>query len=73
MTLDNQKQARDHNNRDAETLKMLGIFMGVLSLPVLIATFWAGMLFAMGINFISGLILLGVGVGFWLRGKRLTH
>jgi len=73
MTLDNQKQARDHNNRDAETLKMLGIFMGVLSIPVLIATFWAGMPFAMGINFISGLILLGVGVGFWLRGKYLTH
>ncbi len=73
MTSDDQKQTPDHKNRDAETMKMLGLFMGILSLPVLLATFWAGMPFAMGINFLSGLILLGVGIGFYLRGKRLTH
>lgn len=54
--------------RDAETLMMLGGFMAVLALPVLVATFWAGSAFAMGVNAISGLVLLGIGAAMLLRG-----
>ncbi len=54
--------------RDAETLIMLGGFMAILGLPVLVATFWAGSGFAMGVNALSGLVLLGIGLAVLLRG-----
>ena len=54
--------------RDAETLLMLGGFMAILGLPVLVGTFWAGSGFAMGVNALSGLVLLGIGLGVILRG-----
>ncbi len=54
--------------RDAETLMMLGGFMAVLALPVLAGTFWAGSGFAMGVNAVSGLVLLAIGAAMLLQG-----
>lgn len=64
-----------HTRRDAETLTMLGIFICVLSVAVLIGTFFAERQHAMVVNVIAGLVLLSVGGGFIARavwvGRRI--
>ena len=63
-----------HNRRDAETLGMLGLFITVLSVAVLIGTFFAERQHAMVVNVIAGLVLLAIGAGFigralWIRRR----
>ena len=65
---DNPQDPARFARRDAETLLMLGGFMAILALPVLVGTFFAGSAFAMGVNALSGLVLLGIGLGVMLRG-----
>lgn len=59
----------DHSKRDAEILKMLGIFILVLSAPVIVGTFFAERGHAQVVNLIAGLVLLGIGALFYWRGR----
>ncbi len=65
-----------HAKRDAETLIALGMFMVVLSIPVLIGTIYAETTYAKVVNVVSALILMAIGGGFTMRGwtglKKLT-
>jgi hypothetical protein len=58
-----------HTERDGETQKVLGLFMGALAIPVIIGTLWSETFVQGTVCFISGVILLGFGIGFWLKGK----
>lgn len=55
--------------RDAETQTMLGIFVTVLSVPVLIGTAWAENYRQMAVNLAAGLVLLGIGVAVLVWGR----
>ncbi|MCL4219044.1 MAG: hypothetical protein KJ052_18840 [Candidatus Hydrogenedentes bacterium] len=57
-----------HTRRDAETLFLLGIFVTVLSIAVLIGTFFAHRQHAAIVNVCAGTVLLLVGLGFTWRG-----
>lgn len=58
-----------HTRRDAATLMALGIFITVLAVPVLAGTFWAQRFHAAVVNIGAGVVLLGIGIGFIVRGK----
>lgn len=53
----------EHTRRDAETALLLGGFVFIMSIPVLIGTFFAQQTHAQIVNFIAGIVLLGVGAG----------
>jgi hypothetical protein len=62
----------EHTKRDAESLWALGIFLVVLSVPVLIGTFFEDEAFAQIVNVLSGLAILTIGAlmiwrGVWTR------
>jgi len=59
-----------HTQRDAETQTALGLFVIMISLPVLVGTFWAVRPHAMVVNAIAGFILLGVGIGMVTWGRK---
>lgn len=59
-----------HTRRDAETQMILGAFVTVISIPVLIGTFWATTPHARIVNVVAGLVLLGVGLAIALWGLR---
>ena len=63
------KESDPHGRRDAETQMVLGIFVSVMSIPVIIGTVWAEKSHAMIVNLVAGLTLLGVGISmiFWSR------
>ena len=54
--------------RDAETQIALGIFVTVISIPVLVGTFWANSFRAMVVNLAAGAVLLGVGLAMGILG-----
>jgi hypothetical protein len=58
-----------HAQRDAETLMLLGGFLLLLSVPVMIGSFWADDGFTVAVNLAAGLVLGGVGLGLFLRGR----
>lgn len=58
-----------HTQRDGETQKVLGLFMGILAVPVIIGTFWADSFVHGAVCLLSGFVLLGFGIGFWLKGQ----
>jgi hypothetical protein len=58
-----------HTQRDAETLILLGGFLIFLSVPVMIGSFWADDGVAVAVNLGAGLVLCGVGLGLFLRGR----
>ncbi len=64
-----QEKNGEHVRRDTETLMALGIFMTVMSLPVIVATIWAGPPFDKVVNFIAGLTLLTIGGGMMYKGR----
>lgn len=64
-----EKHQGKHTQRDAETQTALGIFVIVISLPVLVGTFWAVRPHAMAVNVIAGFVLLGVGVALVVWGR----
>lgn len=55
--------------RDAETQTLLGLFVAILSIPVLIGTAWAENYRQVVVNVIAGLVLLGIGVGITIWGR----
>jgi hypothetical protein len=55
--------------RDGETMMMLGAFVGILAVPVLIGSAFAGRDHAMIVNIVAGVVLLAIGVGMFLRGR----
>ena len=63
----------EQEQRDGDSLVLLGGFLSVLALPVLIGTFFVreGERHAMIVNVVAGLILLAIGVGLVLRGRFL--
>jgi hypothetical protein len=62
----------DHTKRDAETQKVLGIFITYISIPVLIGTYWAENARAMIVNATAGLVLLAIGVGMAVWGTKTS-
>ena len=60
---------QEHTRRDAETQFLLGGFVFILSLPVLVGTFWAETSRQAIVNVCAGLVLLVLGVGFCLCGR----
>ena len=75
---DREQNAKQHQHarRDAETQMALGLFLSVISVFVLIGTFWADTTRAIVVNLVFGLILLAIGAGMALWGlksrKKLT-
>jgi hypothetical protein len=70
------EQPQGFESRDAETLIALGLFITALAIPVLLGTFWCERAPQMIVNVISGLVLLGIGVGslyFGVRNKLRTR
>ena len=55
--------------RDASSAVIIGAFFVLMSLPVLAGVFYAVLPIDRGINFVSGLIILLIGIGFILRGR----
>lgn len=61
---------QEHTRRDAETQILLGGFIFILGLPVLVGTFWADTPRQAVVNVCAGLVLLALGAGFFLYGRR---
>ena len=62
------------NDRDAVTLKILGIFFVVIGVLVLLGTFWAlGNFKAVVVNLASGVILSAVGALMVVIAQRLKR
>lgn len=67
------EQDKTHVKRDGETILLLGIFLLVLSAPVILGTLFAGETVPRVVCLISGLILTGIGCGFVIRGTKLLR
>ena len=59
--------------RDAETLLVLGLFVTVLSIPVLIGTLWAENTRQTIVNVAAGVVLLVIGLVILLWGWRTSN
>lgn len=74
MTEEKKQQEPEHHlhytKRDAETQTALGIFISVISIPVVIGTFWAQTPRAMVVNAIAGCVLLAIGITLVVWGRR---
>ena len=75
MTEEKTQQEPEHHlhytKRDAETQTALGIFISVISIPVLIGTFWSrNDPRAMAINAIAGFVLLAIGIALVVWGRK---
>jgi len=62
----------DHSKRDAETQKVLGIFITYISIPVVIGTYWAETTRAMVVNATAGLVLFGIGIAMAVWGAKTS-
>lgn len=66
-----EQQPNDIEQRDADTLRVLGIFFSIMGALVLAGTFWAiGKLAAVIVSLLSGGILLAIGLGMWRYANR---
>lgn len=64
-------QPTDHHaKRDAETQTVIGLFVIVMSIMVLIGTFFAVRPHAMVVNVVAGLVLLAIGIGMVVLGRK---
>lgn len=69
----NQNQT-EMRTRDVTTLKVLGGFFAIMGTLVLIATYETiGNPPAMIVNVVSGIVLLGVGVGMLFTSRRMNR
>ena len=59
-----------HTKRDGETMEALGLFMSILSVPVLIGTLSANTGVEMAVNLTAALVLAAIGAAFFLRGRK---
>ncbi len=64
------KPHHEHTKRDVETQMLLGAFMAILAVPVLIGTIWADTTAARVVNVLAGLVLMAIGLAFFLYGYR---
>ncbi len=58
-----------HTKRDAEVLRVLGIFLIVLAIPVLIGTIWAEGTAQVLVNIVAGVIVGGIGIAMIFRSR----
>jgi hypothetical protein len=74
VTEEKTQQEPEHHlhytKRDAETQTALGIFISVISIPVVIGTFWAQTTRAMAVNAIAGCVLLAIGITLVVWGRK---
>lgn len=68
--MDNEAQHSRHTQRDREVLTALGIFLVVLSIPVLIGVFFEEGLVPSIVNGVAGVVLMGIGAAMIWRGRR---
>ncbi len=61
-----------HFKRDAETQTVLGIFITILSIPVLVGTAWAENYRQTVVNLTAGLVLLAIGIGVFVWGRKTS-
>ena len=62
------------SQRDAETLRILGVFFVILGGLVLVGTFWAlDKYITMIVNLGSGLVLAGIGVAMVFVSRRVNR
>ena len=67
-----EEQPSDIQQRDADTLRVLGIFFSIMGVLVLIGTIWAvGKASAVVVSLVSGGVLLGIGLGTWRYAVRM--
>jgi hypothetical protein len=65
-----EDRKQELRTRDAETQMALGLFVVVISVPVLIGTLWADRMHAAVVNVIAGGVLLSIGVILAVFGMR---
>lgn len=67
------KKDAEHNEmlmkRDAETETYLGLFITILSIPVLVGTAWAANYRQAVVNAAAGVVLLCIGLGAIVWGR----
>ena len=69
-----QSDRKAHRARDAATLLVLGAFFTVLSVLVLLGSFWSEKLdFPVVVNIASGVLLMVVGLGMSLMSWHLRR
>jgi len=67
------EQHDQFHKRDAETQMVLGAFVTIISIPVLIGTFWANTYRAAVVNLVAGAVLMAIGLGIaWYGWKKKT-
>lgn len=67
-----EQQPNEIQQRDADTLRVLGIFFSIMGALVLVGTFWAlGKMAAVIVSLLSGGILLAIGLGMWRYAARM--
>lgn len=67
-----EQPPEDIQQRDADTLKVLGIFFSIMGALVLLGTFWAiGKMAAVVVSLASGGVLLAIGLGLWRYANRI--
>lgn len=71
--MSNEPSGGQPPNRDSEILQMLGIFLVILSLPVLVGTIWAEGTFERLINVAAALIIGAIGGGMIWRARRTSR
>ena len=59
-----------HTARDADVLRVIGVFLVVLSLPVAVGTIWAGAAVPALINLAAAALIMGIGATMFWRGRR---
>jgi hypothetical protein len=62
-----------HLKRDGETMILLGLFLGILGVPVLIGTLWSNSAVAAIVNVVSSLALFMIAGAFYWRGRKLLR
>jgi|GEM_PF-5040061 len=66
------QQPNDIQQRDADTLRVLGIFFTIMGVLVLLGTIWAiGKMSAVIVSLVSGGILLAIGLATWRYAIRI--
>ncbi len=68
--MDKDSQSSRHTQRDREVLIALGTFLVVLSIPVLIGTFFADGTMPGVVNAVAGFVVLSIGAGMVIWGRR---
>ena len=66
------QQPNDIQQRDADTLRVLGIFFTIMGALVMLGTIWAiGKMSAVIVSLVSGGILLAIGLGTCRYANRI--